>query len=242
VSLGEWFATFHRHYSGSKRAAPPGTQLHIPEEPSNIAQFTARYVFTEVRDYFTQDIRQTKCLLRRRGVPLPHHPHPLQHPALPPLLLRMKQLNFLTTSSQLLTRNSQTVWRKRLTKSQRKLVYKSWCRRQARLSHRHDVFPPSPVLDIHEISPVEIYTHCLHASFCLYVQRISVSYLTSITVLSNIILFITWRRMSWSGLVARMGQIEVHSGVLLVKPEVKRRLGRPRPRWKDNIKSGTPRK
>jgi hypothetical protein len=39
-----------------------------------------------------------------------------------------------------------------------------------------------------------------------------------------------------------MGQIEVHSGVLLVKPEVKRRLGRPRRRWRDNIKNGTPRK
>lgn len=33
-----------------------------------------------------------------------------------------------------------------------------------------------------------------------------------------------------------MGQIEAHSGVLLVRPEVKRRLGRPRPRWKDYIK------
>jgi len=39
-----------------------------------------------------------------------------------------------------------------------------------------------------------------------------------------------------------MGQIEVPSGVVLVKPEVKRRLGRPRRRWKDDIKNGTPRK
>jgi hypothetical protein len=39
-----------------------------------------------------------------------------------------------------------------------------------------------------------------------------------------------------------MGQIEVHSGVLLVEPEVKGRLGRPGHRWKDNIKNGTPRK
>ena len=163
MSLGEWFATFRRHYNGSKWDTRPGTQLHIPEEPSNIVQFTTLYVFTEVRDYFTQDIRQTKCLLRRRGVPpptpTPSNPYPLQPPALPPLLLRMKQLNFLTTSSQLLTWNSQTVWRKRLAKSQWKLVYKSWCRRQCRLSHRLDVSPPSPVLGFHEISPIEIYTH-----------------------------------------------------------------------------------
>jgi hypothetical protein len=48
--------------------------------------------------------------------------------------------------------------------------------------------------------------------------------------------------MRWSELVARKGQIEVHSGVLLVKPEIKRRLGRPRRRWKNNIKHGTPEK
>jgi hypothetical protein len=39
-----------------------------------------------------------------------------------------------------------------------------------------------------------------------------------------------------------MGQIEVPSGVVLVKPEVKRRLGRPRRRWKDDFRNGTPRK
>jgi hypothetical protein len=33
VPLGEWFATFRRHYSGSKRATRPGTLRHIPEEP-----------------------------------------------------------------------------------------------------------------------------------------------------------------------------------------------------------------
>ena len=164
-------------------------------------------------------------------------PHPLS-----PILLRMKQLNFLTTSSQLLTWNSQTVWRKHLTKSQSKLVYRSWCRRQPLVC---SVVAPSwcfsavPVLYIHEINPVEIYTHCLYVCFHLYVQRIIASNFTSTNVVPNIILVITWRRMRWSGLVARMGQIEVHSGVLLRKPEVKKRFGRPRRRWKDNIKNGS---
>jgi hypothetical protein len=81
VSLGEWFVTFRRHYSSSKRATRLGTQRHIPEEPSNLAQFTPRYVFAEVRDYFTQDIWQTKCLLRRREFPLPSPPPPTAPPA-----------------------------------------------------------------------------------------------------------------------------------------------------------------
>jgi hypothetical protein len=71
VSLGEWFATFRRHCSGLKQATRPGTQRHVLEEPSNLAQFTPLYIFTEVRDYFTQDRWKSKRRLRRRGVPTP---------------------------------------------------------------------------------------------------------------------------------------------------------------------------
>ena len=43
------------------------------------------------------------------------------------------------------------------------------------------------------------------------------------------------RRMRWSGHVVRMeGERGVHR-VLVVKPEGKRPLGRPRRRWEDNI-------
>ena len=44
------------------------------------------------------------------------------------------------------------------------------------------------------------------------------------------------RRMSWAGHVARMGEDRVVHRVLVGKPEGKRSLGRPRRRWKDNIK------
>jgi hypothetical protein len=42
--------------------------------------------------------------------------------------------------------------------------------------------------------------------------------------------------MRWAGHVARMGQDRVVHKVLVGKPEGKRPLGRPRRRWKDNIK------
>jgi len=44
------------------------------------------------------------------------------------------------------------------------------------------------------------------------------------------------RRMRWSGLVARKGERRGVYRVLVGKPEGKRPLGRPRRRWKDNIK------
>jgi hypothetical protein len=40
----------------------------------------------------------------------------------------------------------------------------------------------------------------------------------------------------WAGHVARIGEDKGVKRVLLVKPEGKRPLGRPRLRWKDNIK------
>ena len=44
------------------------------------------------------------------------------------------------------------------------------------------------------------------------------------------------RRMRWAGHVARMGEWRGVYRVLVGKPEGKRPLGRPRRRWKDNIK------
>jgi hypothetical protein len=44
------------------------------------------------------------------------------------------------------------------------------------------------------------------------------------------------RRMTWFGQAARMGDRRGVYRVLVGKPEGKRPLGRPRPRWKDNIK------
>jgi hypothetical protein len=42
--------------------------------------------------------------------------------------------------------------------------------------------------------------------------------------------------MRWVEHVAWMGTGEVHTGFLVGKAETKRTLGRPRRRWKDNIK------
>jgi len=42
--------------------------------------------------------------------------------------------------------------------------------------------------------------------------------------------------MRWAGHVARMGESKGVYRVLVGKPEGKRPLGRPRPRWEDNIK------
>ena len=46
------------------------------------------------------------------------------------------------------------------------------------------------------------------------------------------------RRTRWAGHVACMGEGRVVHRVLVGKPEGKRPLGRPRPRWEDNIKMG----
>jgi hypothetical protein len=60
--------------------------------------------------------------------------------------------------------------------------------------------------------------------------------LSGLSSLPNNVRLVTSRRMRWAGHVARMGEgRDVHS-VLVGKPEGKRPLGRPRLRWKDNIK------
>ena len=52
----------------------------------------------------------------------------------------------------------------------------------------------------------------------------------------NIVRVIKWRRMRWTGHVARMGEERGVYRVLVGKPEGKRPLGRPRCRWVYNIR------
>ena len=52
----------------------------------------------------------------------------------------------------------------------------------------------------------------------------------------NVVRVIKWRRIRWAGNVARMGEEMVVYRALVVKPEGKRPLGRPRRRWVDNIR------
>jgi hypothetical protein len=52
----------------------------------------------------------------------------------------------------------------------------------------------------------------------------------------NIVRVIKSRRMRWAGHVARMGEGRGVYRVFVGRPESKRPLGRPRRRWKDNIK------
>jgi len=53
----------------------------------------------------------------------------------------------------------------------------------------------------------------------------------------NIVRVLNSRRMRWVGHVARMGEKRGVYRYLVGKPEEKRPLGRPRRRWKDNIKT-----
>jgi hypothetical protein len=52
----------------------------------------------------------------------------------------------------------------------------------------------------------------------------------------DIIRVIKSRRLRWAGHVARMGERRDAYRALVVKPEGRRPLGRPRRRWEDNIK------
>ena len=54
--------------------------------------------------------------------------------------------------------------------------------------------------------------------------------------LPNIVRVVKSRRMRWAGHVVRMGEDIVMHRVLVVKPEGKRPLGKPRRSWEDNIK------
>jgi hypothetical protein len=52
----------------------------------------------------------------------------------------------------------------------------------------------------------------------------------------SIVRVVKSRRMRWAGHVAHMGTERGVHRVLVVKPEGKRPLGKPRRRWEDNIK------
>jgi hypothetical protein len=52
----------------------------------------------------------------------------------------------------------------------------------------------------------------------------------------NVVRVIKSRRMRWAGHVARIGEGRSVYRVMVGRPEGKRPLGRPRRRWKDNIK------
>ena len=60
--------------------------------------------------------------------------------------------------------------------------------------------------------------------------------LSDLYSLPNIVWVVKSRRMRWAGHVAHMGEGRGVHRVLVGKPEGKRPLGRPRHRWKDNIK------
>jgi hypothetical protein len=54
--------------------------------------------------------------------------------------------------------------------------------------------------------------------------------------LPNIIRIIKSRRIRWEGHVAQIREKKNACSILVVKPEVKRPLGRSKCRWMDNIK------
>jgi hypothetical protein len=54
----------------------------------------------------------------------------------------------------------------------------------------------------------------------------------------NIVRVIRSRKMRWAGHLARMGEGRGVYRVLVERPKGKRPLGRPRPRWEDNINMG----
>jgi len=60
--------------------------------------------------------------------------------------------------------------------------------------------------------------------------------LSDLYSLPSIVQVVKSRRMRWAGHVVRMGQGRGVYRVLVGKPEGKRPMGRPRHRWKDNIK------
>jgi len=60
--------------------------------------------------------------------------------------------------------------------------------------------------------------------------------LSDVYFLPNIVRVVKSRRMRWAGHVALVGQWRGVYRVLVGKSERKRPLGRPRRRWKDNIK------
>ena len=67
-------------------------------------------------------------------------------------------------------------------------------------------------------------------------RKLHIEELSDLYSLPNNVRVVKSRRMRWVGHVARMGQGRGVYRVLVGKPERKRQLGRPRPRWEHNIK------
>jgi len=68
------------------------------------------------------------------------------------------------------------------------------------------------------------------------VEKLHNEELNDLYCLPNIVRVIKSRRMRWEGHVARMREMRGVFMVVVGKPERKRRLGRPRRAWEDNIK------
>ena len=66
-------------------------------------------------------------------------------------------------------------------------------------------------------------------------RKLHIEELGDLYSLPYIVRVVKSRRMRWVGHVARMREGKVVHRVLVVKPEGKRLLGRPRHRWEDNI-------
>jgi hypothetical protein len=58
----------------------------------------------------------------------------------------------------------------------------------------------------------------------------------SVNCITNIIRVIRLRRMRWVGHVAHTGEMRSAHTILIGQSEWKRRLGKPRLRWEDNIR------
>ena len=85
---------------------------------------------------------------------------------------------------------------------------------------------------------LQLYTLLL-CVFIVFVQNIAPCYILNknLHTSPNIVRVIKSRRMRWAGHVARMGEERGVYRILVGKPEGKRLLGRPRPRWVDNIRT-----
>jgi len=96
-----------------------------------------------------------------------------------------------------------------------------------REEHRLRVFENSVLRRIFEPKRNEVTGEC---------RKLHNEELNDLCCSPNIVRVIKSRRARWAGHVARMGVVRGVYGVLVEKPEGKRPLGRPRPRWEDNIK------
>ena len=76
----------------------------------------------------------------------------------------------------------------------------------------------------------------IHCCISLELRKLHNEELNDLYSLPNSVRVVKSRRMRWAGHVARMGEDRGVQRALVGKPEGKRPLGRPRRRWKNNIK------